>query len=347
MVPTPSAPAPLRLTVTARAEGQRLDNFLLRELKDLPRSLLYRLLRKGAIRRNGRRCSAEVRLETGDEIQVPPLARAAPGDAAERSAVVPTAVLERLEAAILHEDASYLVLNKPAGLAVHGGSGLRYGVIEAMRVLRSGMELELGHRLDRETSGCLLLCKNRLALQHLHAALRDGQVHKRYLTLVAGTWSGGPKRCDLPVERESTPGQRRQMRTAPSSGTGAQVAHSLFTPRQRLAGFTTMEVAIGTGRTHQIRVHAQALGHPVAGDHVYGNPQANRWARQHGLARMFLHAHAIAFTDSAGIPRTFTAPLPAELQTFLHALTQAVAEEASTWSTAGGSADKLNTTMGR
>jgi 23S rRNA pseudouridine955/2504/2580 synthase len=311
---------PQILSVPETSAGQRLDNFLLRHLKGVPRSLVYRLVRKGAIRVNGRRAKVDQRLEVGQDVRVPPLR----GSVEDGPAKVPDGVLRVLRAAILFEDDDYLVLDKPAGLAVHGGSGLAFGVIEAMRGLRAGPGLELGHRLDRETSGCLVLTKTRRALLAFHEALREGRVQKRYLALVAGHWVGAPVRCDLPVSGGREEG-KRHMRAAAGAEEGSRAATSLFTPLEAFPGFSLMEVDIGTGRTHQIRVHGEAMGHPVAGDHEYGDADANRLARSLGLRRMFLHAQAVRFTDWRGEDRIFSAPLPAELQDVLEALARGAA----------------------
>lgn len=308
---------PQVLSVPETSEGQRLDNFLLRHLKGIPRSLVYRLVRKGAVRVNGKRAKVEQRLIAGQDVRVPPLR----GSVTEGPAKVPEGVLRLLRGAILFEDEDYLILDKPAGLAVHGGSGLAFGVIEAMRELRTGPGLELGHRLDRETSGCLVLTKTRRALMAFHQALREGGVQKRYLALVAGHWDGREIRCDLPVASGREEG-RRHMRAGigVDEGALARAATSLFTPLEVFPRFSLMEVDIGTGRTHQIRVHGQALGHPVAGDHEYGDAEANRLARSLGLRRMFLHAQALRFTDWRGEEQIFSAPLPAELQQVLEML---------------------------
>lgn len=309
---------PRTLKVTERGDGQRLDNFLLRELKGVPRSLIYRLVRKGAIRVDGRRAKVQQRLAAGAEVRVPDLDRP---EAASRS--IPPKVLERLRAAILHEDDDLLVLDKPSGLAVHGGSGLAFGIIEAMRELRPDTELELGHRLDRETSGCLLLAKRRAALQDFHAALREGRVEKRYLALLVGRLPGDqPIVCDQPIASGRRDDGRRRMTTDEGSDEAgrAREAHSVFMPLEAHGAFQLAEVRIGTGRTHQIRVHGQAIGHPVAGDHDYGIPDANRVLRRMGLERLFLHAQALRYVGADGEERIFSAPLPAELQEVLDRL---------------------------
>ncbi|MGM0553321.1 MAG: RluA family pseudouridine synthase [Pseudomonadota bacterium] len=307
--------APRTLKVTARADGQRLDNFLLRELKGVPRGLLYRLVRQGAIRVDGRRSKVHQRIQAGSEVRVPDLDRPQ-----EARLAVPPKVLDRLRQAIVYEDDRYLVLDKPSGLAVHGGSGLSFGIIEAMRQLRPDAELELGHRLDRETSGCLLLAKRRDALQAFHEALREGRVEKRYLALVVGSFAETvPVECDLPVAPGRDAGGRKRMSAGPDVQAG-RVAHSVFRPLEHYGAFQLVEVGIGTGRTHQIRVHGQALGHPVAGDHDYGLPDANRTLRQHGLDRLFLHAQALRFEEASGEEHVFSAPLPEALNAVLASL---------------------------
>lgn len=317
---------PRLLSVPATADAQRLDNFLLRQLKGVPRSLLYRLLRKGAIRLNGRRVGPEVRVATGDQVRIPTLT--GPGEAPV-SALPPKGLLDRLRASVVFEDADFLVLDKPAGLAVHAGSGLRWGLIEAARVAWPQMALELGHRLDRETSGVLVLTKSRRALLQLHEVLRQHQAEKRYLALLVGDWTGGSQECLLPLtETRDAQGLKRMQVTPSTDGAPERAAHSFFEPLERFSGvtlerfsgFTLAAVRIGTGRTHQIRVHARALGFPVAGDYEYGDPKANRFLRSFGLTRLALHAQALEFTDWAGERRIFSSLLPDDLQQVLAAL---------------------------
>ncbi|WP_017942261.1 MULTISPECIES: RluA family pseudouridine synthase [unclassified Thioalkalivibrio] len=312
----PSGPRSFR--VTERGDGQRLDNFLLRELKGVPKGLIYRLVRQGAVRVDGRRAKAHKRLVVGNEVRVPDLDRP---EAATTE--IPPRVLERLRQAIIFEDDNLLVLDKPSGLAVHGGSGLAFGIIEAMRQLRPDSELELGHRLDRETSGCLLLAKRRAALQDFHAALREGRVEKRYLALLVGRFpSDQPVECDAPIASGRQDDGRRRMKTGETDAEDgrARAARSVFQPLEAHGAFQLAEVRIGTGRTHQIRVHGQALGHPVGGDHDYGLPDANRSLRRHGLKRLFLHAQSLAYQSSDGERHIFSAPLPDELSAVLASL---------------------------
>lgn len=312
----PSGPRSFR--VTERGDGQRLDNFLLRELKGVPKGLIYRLVRQGAVRVDGRRAKAHKRLVVGNEVRVPDLDRP---EAATTE--IPPRVLERLRQAIIFEDDNLLVLDKPSGLAVHGGSGLAFGIIEAMRQLRPDSELELGHRLDRETSGCLLLAKRRAALQDFHAALREGRVEKRYLALLVGRFpSDQPVECDAPIASGRQDDGRRRMKTGETDAEDgrARAARSVFQPLEAHGAFQLAEVRIGTGRTHQIRVHGQALGHPVGGDHDYGLPDANRSLRRHGLKRLFLHAQSLAYQSADGERHIFSAPLPDELSAVLASL---------------------------
>lgn len=294
--------------------GQRLDNFLLRHLKGVPKSRVYRLLRKGEVRVNKKRAKPDYRLEAGDEVRLPPVRQAAekppvPASAAE-------GLLARLTEAIIYEDDRLLVVNKPAGLAVHGGSGLDFGLIEALRRLRPDVPaLDLIHRLDRDTSGCLLVAKRRSMLRSMHALLREGQVEKSYLTLVKGKWRGG--KISQALEKNHLQSGERMVK---ASATG-KASVSLFTPEQRFTDSTLMKVVIPTGRTHQIRVHAANAGHPVLGDDKYGDRAANKVIRKAGLKRMFLHAAQLTFIHPvSGEQLILEAPLPVELSNVLNKL---------------------------
>jgi len=305
-----------RVRVGDAFAGQRLDNFLLRELSGVPRSRVYRLLRRGEVRVNGKRKQADYRLAADDEVRLPPLRDTpAPDDAPRR---VPDALLETVRQAIVHEDARVLVLNKPAGLAVHGGSGLAFGAIEALRALRPGEPLELAHRLDRDTSGCLLVARTRAALRTMHALLREGGVEKHYTTLLAGRWRLGRKTIDAPVLTHARQGGERMVRVHREG----KIAISAFTPVTQYRDLATlMDVSIQTGRTHQIRVHAAFAGHPVAGDEKYGDRDFNARLRTLGLRRMFLHASSVAFRwPESGSKFLVAAPLPAELAAVLEKL---------------------------
>lgn len=305
-----------RLPAGEGAEGQRLDNFLLRELAGVPRSRVYRLLRRGEVRVNGKRKKADYRLSATDEVRLPPVREQPAAEAGPRR--VPDALLATVQQAILHEDARLLVLNKPAGLAVHGGSGLAFGAIEALRALRPTESLELAHRLDRDTSGCLLIARTRGALRALHALLREGTVEKHYATLVAGRWPLGRKTIDAPVLTNTRQGGERVVRVHRAG----KIALSVFNPREHFRDIATrMDVAIHTGRTHQIRVHAAFAGHPVAGDEKYGDRECNARLRTIGLRRMFLHAASIAFTwPEGGAEFRIEAPLPPDLVAVLEKL---------------------------
>ncbi|MBS0367234.1 MAG: RluA family pseudouridine synthase [Proteobacteria bacterium] len=315
---TPQIRTPVQnLTVTGDEAGSRLDNYLLRCLAGLPRSRIYRIIRKGEARVNGRRASPEARLAEGDVVRVPPVR---PEPAAEPGKPGPD-LIRRIAAAIIYEDQRVLVVNKPAGVAVHGGSGVSFGVIEALRALRPQETLELVHRLDRDTSGCLLVARKRDALRTLHALLREDRgFEKRYLALLRGKWDLGAKRIDVPLRTDTRVGGERTVRVSDSG----KPSVSLFRPVQFFGKIATlMEVTLETGRTHQIRVHARHAGHPVAGDDRYGDEAFNGQMRALGLTRMFLHAHSLSFEWPQGGQFSVNAPLPPELAAVLDALTSA------------------------
>ena len=271
-------------------DGQRLDNFLLRELKGVPRSHVYRLLRRGEVRVNGGRAKPDYRLAAADVVRLPPLRAEPPAGSAP--ARVPDSLQALVRHSLVHEDERILAFNKPAGLAVHGGSGLSFGFIEALRALRPDEPLELAHRLDRDTSGCLVVARTRAALRELHALLREGQVEKHYTALVAGRWQLNRKKIDAPVLTNARQGGERVVRVHEKG----KNAVSIFAPREHYRDLATlMDVEIHTGRTHQIRVHAAFAGHPVAGDEKYGEREFNARMRGFGLRRMFLHATTMAF----------------------------------------------------
>lgn len=302
-------------------DGQRLDNFLVRILKGVPRTHIYRLLRRGEVRVNSRRARPDQRVAAGDRIRLPPVRRDIPGE--ERRARPASPGLQALlAAAVIHEDADLIVLNKPAGVAVHGGGGTSHGVIEALRAARpEHAELDLVHRLDRDTSGCLIVAKRRAALRDLHAQLREGRVEKRYLALVCGKWDLGRKRIELPLAT----GERRSGERHVAVRSHGERAVSTFRPVQFFGTVATlMEVEIGTGKTHQIRVHAAHAGHPVAGDDKYGNRERNAAMRAYGLNRMFLHAASIGVTrPGTREPLQVSAPLGDDLRAVLEALLRA------------------------
>jgi 23S rRNA pseudouridine955/2504/2580 synthase len=301
--------------------GQRLDNFLARVLKGVPRTHVYRLLRKGEVRVNSKRAKPDQRVAAGDRIRLPPIRRPEVGVASTTRPPSPS-LLKLVTEAIVYEDDDLLVLNKPAGIAVHGGSGMAHGVIEVLRAARpDARELDLVHRLDRETSGCLIVAKRRAALRDLHAQLREGRTEKRYLALVCGKWDLGQKRIELPLAT----GERRSGERHVAVRSHGQMAVSTFRPVQFFGTVASlMEVEIGTGKTHQIRVHAAYAGHPVAGDDKYGDRERNEVLKSYGLNRMFLHAAAIG-VDRPGTrePLHVSAPLSAELHAVLEALLKA------------------------
>jgi 23S rRNA pseudouridine955/2504/2580 synthase len=273
--------------------GQRLDNYVHKHLGDVPRSRVYRIIRKGEVRINGHRAGPDTRLQARDKIRIPPVRVRSPEEIGRPSAELQDTVRK----AIVYEDDNLLVLDKPAGLAVHGGSGVSFGAIEALRALRPRESLELVHRLDRDTSGVLLVARNAGALRTVHALLREGGFEKRYLALLKGKWELGRKRIDVPLRTDIRVGGERTVK-AHASG---KPSISEFRPVQFFGKRATLvEVTIFTGRTHQIRVHAQHAGHPVAGDEKYGDESFNGELREIGLDRMFLHAHSVSFEWPVG-----------------------------------------------
>lgn len=303
--------------------GQRLDKYLARLLGDVPRTRIFRIIRRGEVRVNGHRVGPEARLNAKDRVRVPPLREQAEGGPAAVPRGPPAALVEAVGRAIVQETDRLLVLDKPAGIAVHGGSGISFGVIEALRALRPGEPLELAHRLDRDTSGCLLVARDAATLRTVHALLREGACDKRYLVLLAGRWNLGHKRIDVPLRTDTRVGGERTVR-ADASG---KPSVSEFRPVQFFAArgagalsATLVEVALHTGRTHQIRVHARYAGHPVAGDEKYGDAEFNARMRALGLTRMFLHAHSMSFEWPQGGTFSASAPLPPELGAVLDRL---------------------------
>jgi 23S rRNA pseudouridine955/2504/2580 synthase len=310
----PKSPVTLR-TVTADEAGQRIDNFLMRHFKTVPRSRVYRLLRKGEVRVNRKRVDAEYRIQEGDEVRLPPVRI----DAGEEPGRPSTSLLELIERAVIYQDKHLLVIDKPAGVAVHGGSGMSFGVIEALRASRPRETLELVHRLDRDTSGCLLVARDRTTLTALHALIRNGGMHKTYLGLVAGSWQLGTKRIDAPLATDNRQHGERHVRVAAAGKDSV----SVFKPVQFFGALATlMEVDIPTGRTHQIRVHASFAGHPLLGDDKYGDRERNAELKKHGLRRTFLHAQSVAFEwPGSGVPFHVSAPMPPELAAVIDAIT--------------------------
>lgn len=293
--------------------GQRLDNFLFRRLKGVPKSRIYRMLREGEVRVSGRRAKPEYKLAEGDEVRIPPVRVAEP---AETPAPGPIArpLLDR----VIYRDDSLLVIDKPAGQAVHGGSGVSLGIIEQLRLeLPQARFLELAHRLDKETSGVLVLALKRAALVELHRMLREGEARKCYLALAVGHWRDPVRHVKLSLHRYlNEEGERRVM-----VDEAGQRAHTIFRLARRAGDFSLLEAELKTGRTHQIRVHLAALQHPIAGDGKYGDLELNKILKKRGLRRMFLHAARLEMRHPlTGAPLKLEAPLPDDLGNFLASL---------------------------
>ncbi len=300
--------------IDSEAAGQRIDNFLLARLKGVPRSRIYRLLRKGEVRVNKGRIKPDYRLVDGDQVRLPPIRTS------ERP-VVPLpgkGLREELQAAVLIEEDGCLVMNKPSGLAVHGGSGVQLGLIEALRGLwPEHRGLELVHRLDRDTSGCLLIAKKRSALRSLQEQMRSGLIDKYYLVLVVGRWPKGLTLVDAPLLKNTLSSGERVVR----ANENGKAARTHFKVHRLFADFTLLEAKLDTGRTHQIRVHCQLMGYPVAGDPKYGDKEANGVLKKLGLKRLFLHACRLGFSRPAGGGAIVCeAPLPEELSRVLDTL---------------------------
>ncbi len=304
--------------ISADYAGQRIDNYLMRELNGVPKSLVYRIVRKGEVRVNKGRIKPDYRLKEGDMVRIPPVRQAekkAPGKA-------PDKILEQIESRILFEDKRLLIINKPSGLAVHGGSGLSFGLIEILRELRpNDKQLELVHRLDRDTSGCLIIAKKRSALRRLHEQLREGSMDKRYLTLLKGQWKGRSRWVDAPLLKNVIKSGERLVFVDPKG----KEARTQFIPHSVGDEASLMRVKLDTGRTHQIRVHAQHLGFPIAGDNKYGDDEFNRHLKSKGLKRLFLHAASLTFTlpdpqTDEDITMSVRAPLDEALVNLLNTL---------------------------
>lgn len=298
----------LRQVIGEESAGQRIDNFLLRLLKGVPKSHVYRILRSGEVRVNSGRIGPDYRLKSGDQLRLPPL-RVAQPQPVRRPANVD------FSPRVLFEDEALLAIDKPAGLAVHGGSGVSYGVIEALRAREPAPKfLELVHRLDRETSGVLLLAKKRAALVELHRQLQAGETEKRYLTLVAGRWTERKRVVDLALEKRVNAAGERKV----SVKAGGDPALTIFRLERRVGPYSLLDAELKTGRTHQIRVHLAHLGFPILGDDRYGDFALNKALARTGLKRMFLHARKFAFRHPLGGQAvSIEAALPVELKAFI------------------------------
>lgn len=297
--------------ITEEQCDQRLDNFLITFLKGVPKSHIYRIVRKGEVRVNKGRVDVKYRLEQGDQVRIPPVR------VAEKvpETFVGNHLQDALEHGVLFEDEAFIILNKPAGYAVHGGTGINSGIIEGLRSIRPNAPfLELVHRLDKDTSGCLLVAKKRSALKKLHTLFREDQVQKTYIALLVGQWARKKLIVNAPLQKNQTQGGERMVFISKAG----KDAETLF---RRLALFhdsTLVEASPKTGRTHQIRVHAASLGHPIVGDERYGQDEANKAFRNRGYKRMFLHAATLQFVHPvSGEPVTVSAPLPQQLDDLL------------------------------
>ncbi|MDX1404309.1 MAG: RluA family pseudouridine synthase [Woeseiaceae bacterium] len=300
-----------RVVIDDEQAGQRVDNFLRRQLPGMPTGRLYRILRRGEVRVNGGRIRADYKLQSGDQVRIPPVRIDAQADAP------PAHRVEDIQNTIIYEDKLLIVINKPSGLAVHGGSGISHGAIELLRAARPDLrDLSLAHRLDRETSGCLVFAKRRSALRDLHEKFRDSSVEKNYLALVIGDWQFGERLVDLPLKVEHRANGERHVIVSDAG----KPAQTLFRLSRTYGRYSLLQCQPLTGRTHQIRVHAAHLGHPLAGDERYGDKASNDELKRRGLCRLFLHAQSISFADASGNERHFTAPLADDLQEFLEVL---------------------------
>ena len=311
----PATPPPARVVkvlIGPEEAGQRLDNFLFRKLKGVPKTRIYRICRDGEVRVNSKRIEPAYRLVEGDEVRIPPVR------VAERPEKAPVRVTKPLLDRVIYRDDSLLIIDKPAGMAVHGGSGVSQGVIEQLRVeLPEARFLELAHRLDRETSGVLVLALKRSALVELHRMLREGETRKCYLTLATGHWRDQVRNVRLALKKYVT-GEGERRVAAQEDG---QAAHTIFRLVEHFPGFSLLEAELKTGRTHQIRVHLAALKHPIAGDDKYGDFELNKRLKSQGLKRMFLHSASLELKHPlTGKLLKLQAPLPADLQGFLDRL---------------------------
>ena len=277
------------ITIAEDFAGQRVDNFLFNKLKNIPKTRIYKMVRKGEVRVNKRRVSAFYKLQADDVLRLPPFW----SDATEAPRRPTDKVVHSLDDKIIYEDDALLIINKPSGMASHGGSGISFGVIETLRHARPEIKnLELVHRLDRDTSGCLVLAKKRSALRALHELIRNGAITKQYVLLVKGKWQGDERKVDLPLLKNQLSSGERIVRV----NSEGKDSITIFRPREVYADSSLIEAELRTGRTHQIRVHAAHIGHPIAGDEKYGDKEFNQEMKSRGLKRLFLHAERIAFT---------------------------------------------------
>ena len=308
-----SCEKPYIVEISDERAGQRIDNFLVSQLKGVPKSRVYRLLRKGEVRVNKGRIKPDYRLKAGDHVRIPPVRVTNKEDQSQSKPG--KSILSAIESSIIYEDKGLFVINKPSGIAVHGGSGIQHGVIEALRALfPTEQHLELVHRLDRDTSGCLLIARKRSILKRLHEQLRNNDIRKTYVALVKGRWSEGKQTIDAPLRKNTLKSGERIVRVDPEG----KPAQSIFKPIKVYTDSSLMEVELITGRTHQIRVHAAHVGHPIAGDEKYGQRGFNLSMKERGLNRLFLHAKSLSFSLKDSEMITVVAPLGNELQQVLN-----------------------------
>ena len=308
------AEKPTIVEIDDERAGQRIDNYLMSQLKGVPRSRIYRLLRKGEVRVNKGRIKPDYKIRAGDQVRIPPVRVSPNSDSSEQAPA--QSLMKKIESSIIYQDDALLVLNKPSGIAVHGGSGIQFGVIEGLRALYPlEKNLELVHRLDRDTSGCLLLSKKRSVLKSLHDQLRNNEIHKHYIALVKGQWEGGAQTVDAPLLKNILKSGERIVRVDPEG----KVAKSIFKPVKLYDIATLVEIELITGRTHQIRVHAAHVGHPVAGDEKYGQRSFNLTMKDRGLNRLFLHAKSLNFRHPKSDEMiNIVAPMGKELEKVLN-----------------------------
>ncbi|HSG60546.1 MAG TPA: 23S rRNA pseudouridine(955/2504/2580) synthase RluC [Pseudomonadales bacterium] len=284
----PNKPSVRFIEIGEERAGQRLDNFLLAELGRPPKSVIYKMIRKGEVRINKGRCKPENKLALGDVVRIPPF------DVPEADAPVSIGnrLLDTIRESIIYDCAEFMVINKPSGLAVHGGSGLSFGLIEALRqIFPDNKQMELVHRLDRDTSGCIVVAKKRAALREFHRMLREGEMDKRYWALVEGRWPNRKKMVSAPLKKNELRSGERVVRVSPEG----KESLTEFAVLRRFSDSTLVEAKPITGRTHQIRVHAQYAGHPLIGDDKYGTDQVNQSFKNRGIGRLFLHAQSLSF----------------------------------------------------
>lgn len=308
-------------TVSEHESGQRLDNFLLKRFKDIPKSKIYQIIRKGEVRVDKKRAKAASKLEAGQVVRVPPLKTLLKDDLlidGQLKLAKSQAQMAGILEAVLYEDDYLLVINKPAGLAVHGGSGVSLGLIELLRAAKPESDfLELVHRLDRETSGCIVIAKKGSSLRELHQLIRDSNLSKYYLALLDGRWKGSVHEVDAALQKNTLQSGERMVRVSRDG----KASKTIFRVQKHFTDCTLVEAELLTGRTHQIRVHSQYAGHSILGDPKYGSDKANEGAQKKGLNRMFLHAHRLVLPLSFySKPMTIIAPLDQHLSAYLENL---------------------------